>query len=93
MSRVSLQWRVALAAAAAIVLALTLLGVGVQIQLSRELRSSLDDGLRRRAADIARLNASAPGVLTQRLLRPRWTSRWSTVRVGSWPARRRWGRG
>ena len=65
MSRVSLQWRVALAAAAAIVLALTLLGVGVQIQLSRELRSSLDDGLRRRAADIARLNASAPGVLTQ----------------------------
>jgi two-component system OmpR family sensor kinase len=65
MRRLSLQWRVALAAAAAIVLAVALLGVGVQTVLSRQLHGSLDSGLRRRAADIARLNASAPGVLTE----------------------------
>jgi|tagenome__1003787_1003787.scaffolds.fasta_scaffold20927277_2 two-component system OmpR family sensor kinase len=53
-----------MSAAAAIVIALAVLGVGAQLVLSRQLRDSLDGDLRNRAADIARLNASAPGVLT-----------------------------
>jgi two-component system OmpR family sensor kinase len=62
---VSLRTRVAAAAAAAIVLAVLLLAIAVPALLSRELKRSLDDALRRRAADVARLNASAPAELTQ----------------------------
>ena len=58
--RVSLRTRVAAAAAAAIVLAVVLLAIAVPALLSRELNRSLDDALRRRAADVAQLNASAP---------------------------------
>ena len=61
----SLRVRVAAAAAAAIVLALVLLVIVVPKLFARELRGSLDDTLRARAADVARLNASAPAELTQ----------------------------
>jgi two-component system, OmpR family, sensor kinase len=62
---VSLRTRVAAAAAAAIVLAVVLLSIAVPALLARELERSLDDALRRRAADVAQLNASAPAELTQ----------------------------
>jgi signal transduction histidine kinase len=62
---VSLRTRVAAAAAAAIVLAVVLLAIAVPALLSQDLRSTLDDTLRRRAADVAQLNASAPAELTQ----------------------------
>jgi signal transduction histidine kinase len=62
---VSLRTRVAAAAAAAIVLAVVLLAIAVPTLLNNELRSSLDDSLRRRAADVAQLNASAPSELTR----------------------------
>jgi signal transduction histidine kinase len=62
---VSLRTRVAAAAAAAIVLAVVLLAIAVPALLSHELYSSLDDALRRRASDVAQLNASAPSELTQ----------------------------
>jgi two-component system, OmpR family, sensor kinase len=62
---VSLRTRVAVAAAAAIVLAVVLLVITVPKLLSRELKGSLDDQLRRRAADVAQLSASAPAELTQ----------------------------
>src|ERR1700750_2182026 len=61
----SLRTRVAVAAAAAIVLAVLLLVIAVPKLLARELRGSLDDTLRRRAADVAQLNASTPAELTQ----------------------------
>ncbi|HET6549945.1 MAG TPA: HAMP domain-containing sensor histidine kinase, partial [Solirubrobacter sp.] len=53
-----------MAAAAAIVLAVALLVIAVPKLLSADLRGELDDALRRRAADVARLNATAPGELT-----------------------------
>jgi signal transduction histidine kinase len=62
---VSLRTRVAAAAVATIVLAVVLLVIAVPQLLARELRGSLDDALRRRAADVAQLNASAPDQLTQ----------------------------
>ena len=61
----SLRARVAVAAAAAIVLALALLVIAVPNLLARDLRSDLDDSLRRRAADVARLNATVPTQLTE----------------------------
>jgi len=61
---VSLRTRVAAATAAAIVLAVLLLVIAVPNLLGRELRGSLDDSLRRRAADVAQLSASAPAELT-----------------------------
>jgi signal transduction histidine kinase len=62
---VSLRTRVAAASAAAIVVAVVLLSIAVPALLSHELYSSLDDALRRRAADVAQLNAAAPAELTQ----------------------------
>jgi HAMP domain-containing protein len=61
----TLRTRVAAAAAAAIALALVLLVIVVPKLFARELRGSLDDTLQARAADVARLNASAPAELTQ----------------------------
>jgi signal transduction histidine kinase len=55
---------VAAAAAASIVLAVALLVIAVPKLLERELRTTLEDTLMRRAADVARLNATAPGQLT-----------------------------
>jgi signal transduction histidine kinase len=60
----TLRRRVALAAAASIALAVALLVIAVPKLLERELRSTLEDTLVRRAADVARLNATAPDQLT-----------------------------
>jgi two-component system OmpR family sensor kinase len=61
---VTLRARVAAAAAAAIVLAVALLVIAVPEFLARELQGTLDDALRRRATDVAQLNATAPNQLT-----------------------------
>ena len=61
----TLRARVAAAAAAAIVLAVLLLVIAVPALLADDLRGELDDSLRRRAADVARLNATVPGQLTE----------------------------
>jgi signal transduction histidine kinase len=61
---VTLRRRVAAAAAASIVLAVALLVIAVPKLLERELRTTLEDTLVRRAADVARLNATAPDQLT-----------------------------
>jgi len=62
--RGSLRVRVALAAAGAIVVAVSVLGAGVQILLSNHLHAELDSTLRKRAVQIAQLNATAPALLT-----------------------------
>ena len=64
MRPISLRARVAAGAAVAIVVAVVLLGVAVLARLDSRLYGSLDDTLRRRAVDVARLSASAPDVLT-----------------------------
>ncbi|HEX6020868.1 MAG TPA: HAMP domain-containing sensor histidine kinase [Solirubrobacter sp.] len=60
----TLRARVAVAAAAAIVLALVLVVIAVPSLLARDLRGDLDDELRRKAAEVARLNATVPSQLT-----------------------------
>ena len=60
----TLRRRVALAAATAIVLAVALLVIAVPKFLENELKGTLEDTLVRRAADVARLNATAPDQLT-----------------------------
>jgi two-component system, OmpR family, sensor kinase len=62
--RGTLRTRVALAAGAAITLAVVAVAVGVSVLVAGQLRSSLDRDLRDRAAEVARLSASAPAVLT-----------------------------
>lgn len=62
--RLTLRLRVVLAACGAIVVAVVVLALGVSVLVERQLRSSLDRSLRDRAAEIARLSASAPAVLT-----------------------------
>jgi two-component system, OmpR family, sensor kinase len=61
---VTLRARVAAASAVAIAVAVALLGVAVLARLDSRLYGALDDTLRRRAVDVARLSASAPAVLT-----------------------------
>ena len=61
---ITLRARVVLAAGAAILLAVAVVAVAVSVLVARQLRSSLDRDLRDRAAEIARLSASAPAVLT-----------------------------
>jgi two-component system, OmpR family, sensor kinase len=58
-----LSLRVAAAAAVAIVLAVVLLGVAVLARLDNQLSGTLDDSLRQRAIEVARLAASTPDVL------------------------------
>jgi two-component system, OmpR family, sensor kinase len=60
----TLRTRVVLAACFAIVVAVTALGIAVSFLVEDQLRSSLDGSLRDRAAEVARLSASAPSVLT-----------------------------
>ena len=62
--RLTLRVRVVLAACAAILLAVGLLAVGVSVLVERQLRDSLDQSLRDRAAEVARLSVSAPALLT-----------------------------
>ena len=61
-----LRARVILAAAVAIVVAVVLLALAVPALLSRQLERSLDSSLRTRAADVARLAASSPDLVTER---------------------------
>src|SRR3954453_7204619 len=60
----SLRARVAAAAAVAIVVAVALLGVAVSTLLGSQLTGALDDSLRSRAVQVARLAASTPDLLT-----------------------------
>ena len=62
--RLTLRVRVVLAACAAIVLAVAVLAVGVSVLVEQQLRGSLDQSLRDRAAEVARLSVSAPALLT-----------------------------
>jgi signal transduction histidine kinase len=55
---------VAIAAAAAIAVAIVALGTAAIVLVGRELHDSLDRTLRQRAADVARLSATAPALLT-----------------------------
>jgi two-component system, OmpR family, sensor kinase len=61
--RAPISLRVAAAAAAAIVLAVVLLGTAVLARLDNQLSGTLDDSLRQRAVEVARLAASTPDVL------------------------------
>jgi two-component system, OmpR family, sensor kinase len=60
----SLRLRVALAAALTAVLAVVLLGAVTLALVDRELHGSLDRGLRDRAAEVARLAATTPQLIT-----------------------------
>jgi two-component system, OmpR family, sensor kinase len=60
----TLRTRVVLAAGAAILFAVIVVAVAVSVLVERQLRSSLDRSLHDRAAEVARLSASAPAVLT-----------------------------
>lgn len=60
----SLSARLIVASIAAVLLAVLVFGVGARIIVSSQMRSSLDESLRRRAIDVARLSVSAPAVLT-----------------------------
>jgi two-component system, OmpR family, sensor kinase len=64
MSRLSLRVRVALAAALAIAIAVALLGAASLTLVDRQLHRSLDDGLRERAVEVARLAATTPRLVT-----------------------------
>jgi signal transduction histidine kinase len=63
--RAGLTLRVAVAAAAAIVIAVVVLGLAISTRLSDQLQGSLDESLRDRAVEVARLAASTPGLLTE----------------------------
>ncbi len=59
-----LRTRIVVAAAASIVVAVIVLGAAVQVLLARHLHAALDAALRARAAEVARLSASAPALVT-----------------------------
>ncbi|MBS1843463.1 MAG: HAMP domain-containing histidine kinase [Actinobacteria bacterium] len=59
----SLSFRLAIASVAAVALAVLLFGIGARIIVTDRLSASLDDSLRRRATDVARLAVSAPALL------------------------------
>ena len=66
MTRVlGLRARVALAAAVAIALAVGLLGLAVLTRLDDQLNGTLDDALRARAVEVARVAATTPRLLTE----------------------------
>jgi signal transduction histidine kinase len=60
----TLRARVVIAAALSILITVIALGVGVEVLVGRHLHHALDQTLRNRAADVARLSASAPQLLT-----------------------------
>jgi signal transduction histidine kinase len=62
--RLTLRARVALATALAILLAVVLLGSATLALVGRQLHRSLDRGLRDRAAEVARLVATTPALVT-----------------------------
>ncbi len=59
----SLSFRLAVAAVAAVALAVLVFGVAARVVVSNRMHASLDDSLRRRATDVARLAVSAPALL------------------------------
>ncbi|HKZ14833.1 MAG TPA: HAMP domain-containing sensor histidine kinase [Solirubrobacterales bacterium] len=59
----SLSFRLAVASVAAVALAVLLFGIAARIVVTDRLHSSLDESLRRRATDVARLAVSAPALL------------------------------
>lgn len=59
----SLSFRLAVASVAAVALAVLVFGVAARIVVSNRMHSSLDDSLRQRATDVARLAVSAPALL------------------------------
>jgi signal transduction histidine kinase len=61
----TLRARVAAAAAVAILVAVVLLAVAVPALLQRQLTGELDDSLRGRAAEVARLASATPALLTE----------------------------
>ncbi len=65
MSRLGLRTRLVLVSGLAVAAAVAATGIAFSLITAHELRSSLDAALRDRAAEIARLGASAPAVLAQ----------------------------
>jgi two-component system, OmpR family, sensor kinase len=61
----SINLRLTAAAIAAVLVAVLILGIGARIVVTNRLHSSLDDSLRSRAVEVARLSVSAPAVLTE----------------------------
>ena len=59
----SLSFRLAVAAVAAVALAVLVFGIAARIVVSDRMHASLDDSLRQRATDVARLAVSAPALL------------------------------
>jgi two-component system sensor histidine kinase MprB len=64
MSRLPLRLRVAVAAGIGLLVAVAALGLAAQYIVGHELRAGQDRALRGRAADVSRLSASAPALLT-----------------------------
>jgi two-component system, OmpR family, sensor kinase len=59
----SLSFRLAIASVAAVALAVLVFGIAARIVVEDRMHASLDDSLRRRATDVARLAVSAPALL------------------------------
>ena len=59
----SLSFRLAIASVVAVAVAVLLFGIAARIIVSDRMHASLDDSLRRRATDVARLAVSAPALL------------------------------
>ncbi|MBS1895159.1 MAG: HAMP domain-containing histidine kinase [Actinobacteria bacterium] len=59
----SLSFRLAIASVAAVALAVLVFGIAARVVVSDRMHASLDDSLRRRAVDVARLAVSAPALL------------------------------
>jgi signal transduction histidine kinase len=59
----SLSFRLAAASVAAVALAVLLFGIAARLIVTDRLHASLDESLRRRATDVARLAVSAPALL------------------------------
>jgi two-component system sensor histidine kinase MprB len=59
----SLSLRLAIASVAAVALAVLVFGIAARVVVSDRMHASLDESLRRRATDVARLAVSAPALL------------------------------
>jgi two-component system sensor histidine kinase MprB len=59
----SLSFRLAIASVAAVALAVLVFGIAARVVVSDRMHASLDDSLRQRATDVARLAVSAPALL------------------------------
>jgi two-component system sensor histidine kinase MprB len=59
----SLSFRLTVASVAAVALAVLVFGIAARVVVSNRMHASLDDSLRQRATDVARLAVSAPALL------------------------------